>query len=174
MKRIKPIEDWILWKGLIKIEKIILAAASIAVILCVCGSVFMRYVLKIDLFGIEEIITLLAMWIYWMGGVYGSYEQSHINADITNVFVKTDKGKRIVLIVKGFLTVMISGVFAYWSVADYLLWNLSSNTATIGLHIPYIYSSCVITISFVMMFLYFTYHFIRLLVPRKTEEEVNV
>jgi TRAP-type C4-dicarboxylate transport system permease small subunit len=162
----KPIEDWIIWKATLRIERGVLALASISAVVCVCASVFMRYILKMDFFGLEEVITLLAMWIYWIGGVYGSYENSHITADISNIFIKTDSAKFRLNVVTGLLTVLISGVFAYWSVAYYAIWNIKAGTKTIGLHIPYLASNMAITVGFIMMFLYSLYHLIRLFLPR--------
>ncbi len=165
MKTVKPIEDWKIWKAALRIERGILALASMAAVICVCASVFMRYILKVDFFGLEEVITLLAMWIYWIGGVYGSYEKSHITADVSNLFIKTNKGKKRLDIVVGILTVFISGVFAYWSIVYYAVWNIQAGTKTIGLHIPYLASNIAITIGFVMMFLYSLYHLIRVFMP---------
>lgn len=170
MKNIKPIEEFLIWKASVHIQRAILAFASMAAVICVCGTTIARYVFHRDLFGIEEVITLLAMWIYWIGAVYGSYEKSHITADMLSVLIKTEKGKYRLDLVVNLLTVAISGIFAYWSVADYLIWNIQSKTATTGLHIPYLASNIAITISFIMMFLYFLYHLIRFFIPRKLNE----
>lgn len=166
VKKSKPIEELLIWKASVHVQRAILAFASMAAVVCVCGTAIARYVFQRDLFGIEEVITLLAMWIYWIGGVYRSYEKSHITADMFSVMMKTDKARFRLDVVVNVLTVMISAVFAYWSIVDYFVWNVQANTVTTGLHIPYLASNIAITISFAMMFLYFLYHLIRLFIPR--------
>ena len=72
MKNRKPIEEMGFWKFIVAIEEYILVITSFVAACIVAIGVFTRYVLGIDFFGQEEIITLIAMWLYWIGGVYGS------------------------------------------------------------------------------------------------------
>lgn len=170
MKNTKSIEEFFLWKLIEKLMKYILVVTSLILIIVVGATVFIRYVLGKDFFGSDEIITLFAMWLYWLGGAYGSYEASHINADVTNLVIKNDYAKKVIEIIVNAFTTAIAGVLMYWSVVYYLAWNIKSGTATPGLHIPMLASNIAITISFCLMFLYSLYHLIRLFVPKVNSE----
>ena len=55
---------------------------SIASTGCMVYSVVLRYCFKQNFYGSDEVIMLFAFWLYFMGAVYGSYENSHIKADL--------------------------------------------------------------------------------------------
>lgn len=50
--------------------------------------IVMRYIVKHPFIGIEELAAYVAFWLYFIGGSYGSYERSHITADISSVIFK--------------------------------------------------------------------------------------
>ena len=60
MKNRKPIEEMGFWKFIVAIEEYILVITSFVAACIVAIGVFTRYVLGIDFFGQEEIITLIA------------------------------------------------------------------------------------------------------------------
>jgi TRAP-type C4-dicarboxylate transport system permease small subunit len=171
MKKLKPIESWVIWKANVNIMEIILAVCSVLLFVLIGASVFVRYIVHASIFGVEEIIAFLAIWLYWIGGVYGSYEKSHISGDLTNIFISTKKGKKIAEIASNVVTVIITGCFAYWSITEYALWNIKSGTKTIGLHIPNLVGNIVLPISFCFMFLYSVYHLVRIIHPAKRARE---
>jgi len=172
MKKVKPIEEWLIWKLCEKAMKWILIIASVVLICVVGATVFIRYCLSGDFFGSDEIITLFAMWLYWLGGAYGSYEGSHITADLTNLFIKNEKALHGVHIFVNAMNVIITGIFSYWAIFNYALWNISSGKVTSGLSIPFVWSDIAITVSFVLMFIYSVYHLVRLFIPRADAEVV--
>ena len=69
-------------KVLVILQKIILALASTFVFLAMVIEVFVRYVLKSDLFGIEEVILAAVFYLYFFGGSLAGYEDSQIKADL--------------------------------------------------------------------------------------------
>ena len=66
-----------------------------------------------------EILALLAIWLYWIGGAYGSYEDSHISADMTGMMIRNERVREIYRMVIRGVTALIAGVFAYWAVFHY-------------------------------------------------------
>ncbi|WP_165445332.1 TRAP transporter small permease [Bacilliculturomica massiliensis] len=166
MKKMKPIEEWFLWRVCEKLMRYILIFSSAVLIVVVGAAVFARYCMDGDFFGSDEIITLFAMWVYWLGGAYGSYEASHISADLTNLFVKSEKVKKVLQIIVNALTTCIAGVLAYWSVVYYAVWNIQTGATTPGLGIPLLASNSAITVSLCLMFLYSLYHLVRVFIPR--------
>ena len=68
------------WNGLLIVQRgfIIIAGCVVAVLIFI--EVMLRYVFGSPLFGVEEMVTLIAMWLYFLGASYGAYERSHIKA----------------------------------------------------------------------------------------------
>ncbi len=63
------------WKILAKLQEYVLVLTSSFLALAMFAEAFLRYVFKSDLFGIEEVLLLVVMWLYFIGGAYGSYEK---------------------------------------------------------------------------------------------------
>ena len=177
MKKIKPIEHWFVWNALAHLIRIFLAASSFFIVIAITAAVIFRYVLKIDLFGLEEIEILLAMWIYFMGGIYGSYERSHISADIMNVVVKSSTVKRWLRLFVSAVSLFVSVFFAMWSWKYCsLIFRLGGRTP--GLKIPLVAQKIPLVVGFTAMIIFNVYHFICDLMGRKplildAEEEMD-
>ena len=167
----KPIEQTHIWKFMERLMSWILIICGVCLILVIAVSVIMRYCLESTLFGYEEILALAAIWLYWIGGAYGSYEDSHISADMTNLLIRNEKIRHIYHGFVRILTAVITGVFAYWSIFNYAIPNFKAGTRTTGLRIPMIYSRIAITIAFVLMFIYSIYHLVRYFKPLETTGE---
>ena len=166
----KSIEKTLLWKSLTWVQRIILMITSFCIMMIVVTNVFFRYVLRIEIFGIEEMIVIIAMWMYWTGGVYATYENSHIKGDMLDMFVKSKKKKQIVNYVAQGLTIVALGFFAWWGL-EWTQWNLQIGQRTPGLRWPMIWSQIPVAISFVLMFSYSVYHLVRTIFPIKPENE---
>ena len=162
MKNRKPIEEMGFWKFIVAIEEYILVITSFVAACIVAIGVFTRYVLGIDFFGQEEIITLIAMWLYWIGGVYGSYEGSHIKGDILNTYVKNEKVLKGLNAFVYIVSIVISAVFTVWSYG-YLMRNIAQWPVSTGLKIPLVICQVPLLIGLGMMTLYELYHLIKLL-----------
>ena len=169
----KPIEKTAIWKIVEKIMSWILVIFSALLVIVITLAVFMRYVMNSTLFGNEEILALLAIWVYWIGGAYGSYEDSHISADMTDLFFKSEKLKHSIRVVIRAVTVFITGCFAYWACTGWAVRNLTLVTYTTGLRIPKYTSQLALTVAFVLMFLYAIYHLYRAIRPLKEDSDVK-
>lgn len=169
----KPIEETMIWKVLHKSMSAVLMLCSVLLVTVIGLSVFMRFVLGSNLYGSNEILALLAIWLYWIGGGYGSYEDSHISADMTNLMIKSENVKHIVKVIVRAITAVISCVFAYWSIVEFAIPNIASNTYTTGLRIPYIASKISLTVGLCLMAIYSIYHLVREVVPYKNSSVVE-
>ena len=164
MKKLKPIEETLVWKAFAKTERFILIVTSLLAAGCVFVGVIMRYVLHKDFFGQEEVVTVIAMWLYWIGGVYGSYEHSHIGADILSTLLPNKDVVHILDIVCNVLSIVVLVFFTLWSL-DYVQWAIDQGAKSMGLKIPLIFSQLPLFVGFFMMLLYEIYQLIRLFKP---------
>lgn len=148
------------WVYLLKLQKFILIASSILIIAGVSLVVLFRYILKVNLFGMEEIIIIGAFWLYFIGGAYGTYDKSHISADFLSSYVKNIKIKSSIQLFTSLLTLAICLLYTFWSV-EFFQWTYSSGAKTTALHIPVIFSQSAITVGFFLMSFYLLVYLIQ-------------
>jgi len=128
-------------------------ATSVLAVALVFVGVIMRYVLKKDFYGAEEIITLVAMWLYYIAGVYATYKQDHIKADIMHTFVKNKRALKAIDIVVGVITSVVLACFTVWGV-QFTMWGLEQWALTPALKLPLTICQLPLTIGFALMFFY--------------------
>lgn len=122
-------DDNMIWKALVIIQKVIMVFTGIVTTLIVSLAMILRYVFDIDLVGYEEILVMVAFWLYMIGSAYGSYEKSQITADIVNMFLKEGKVKSIVSLIKSGLTLGLGLLFNYWAF-QFVVWAIEMDTRT--------------------------------------------
>ncbi|MBR6800036.1 MAG: TRAP transporter small permease subunit [Firmicutes bacterium] len=124
-----------IWDALLTIEKTIMIIASIGVVALIFISVIMRYLFDSGFKGMEELIVLVAFWIYFMGATYGSYENSHITADILTVFIKNETVKTVIDFARHVITTVILFAVSYCTV-ELIAYTASSGAVSAVLKIP--------------------------------------
>ena len=147
------IEKTAVWKALLSAERIILIATGAFSALLVTFNVLCRYIFKVDVFANEEIITLVTLWMYFIGAGYCSATEGHIKADLIAPAIKSGRGKKIVKIFVNAVTVIVEGFFTCYGY-NYLLWCIGRNGRTPGLGIPMVASQMTLFIGIALMFIY--------------------
>ena len=128
-------QDTVIWKAIRSVMSTIGIISQAVVLLALFAEVIMRYILDMKLFGIEEIIMLVAYWLYFMGGAYASMVEGHIQADLINVYVKNEKVKGLLGLIAKLVETIATGGFAWYSWRYFLL-GLQQNPTTSALGIP--------------------------------------
>ncbi len=162
----KAVEDFWFWRLLLRLERFILVFTSVAAMLCIVSSALMRYIFQSDLYGIEEIIILMAIWLYFIGGAYGSYENSHISADMVSHYIDNESLKKIIRLAAAVVTLICTAIFSKWSL-DWLAFSLRINDSSVSLHLPMIAYRLPIALCFILSFFYGLYHLINVALNRQ-------
>lgn len=155
----EKIMDTKVWNWLLFFEKVLMIISSAGVVLILTAVVVCRHVFSISFIGYTELLTLLAFWMYFIGGAYASYENSHIGADIIGQFasaktkLKLDIFSRVVQIVIG-IPLVILGV-------DMLKFDILTKQVTVDLKLPLLWSQTPILIGFFLMTFYAVVYIIR-------------
>lgn len=148
-----------LWNFILKSQKILMIFASILIVFGIACTVFLRYIAKTDLFGIEELLIICSIWLYFMGASYASYEESHISADIVNSYVKNEKLRLGINVFKGIFSLVIVTIVTYWGF-QFLVWGVESEGKTPVWDVPMYVSILAVFIGFLLMFIYSVYHLV--------------
>ncbi len=166
------IEKNFLFRALLNVEVAIMVITSILAAAFVFAGVFMRYVLKSNFFGQEEILCVVAMWLYWMGGIYGTYEGSHIKGDMLSSMFSSYTAKKVIELIVLAINFAVILVFCVWG-WEYMSWNLKYSAVTTGLKIPMAYSQMPLLVGFILMEVYTVFNFFRVLLARDPSESAE-
>ncbi|MDR1321880.1 MAG: TRAP transporter small permease [Gracilibacteraceae bacterium] len=149
-----------LWNALLFLQRFTLVISGIAVILLVFVTVLLRYFFRYSFMGMEEIIMVFAVLLYFIGSGYGSYEENQITADLSSMFIKNRKALLLLKVARG------AAETALMSVSVYLAVRLVVRTAAIGkatltLHISFALIYGIILAGLALMTLYSGWHTVR-------------
>ena len=123
------LEKTLFWRGLVKFLRLGLIVFGILVAVITFAAVIAR-ALNINLLGYEEILIICAFWLYMIGTAYGSYEDSHIKADIIVIMMKEGFTKDLIALLRNALTLILGVIFLLWA------WQLFQWTIENGQQTP--------------------------------------
>ena len=153
------IENTGFWRALVLAQKSILIGVCAFSALLVTVNVLCRYIIKIDVFALDEIIKLVTMWMYFIGAGFCSHVEGHINANLIGPMLKSGKIKKALKLFTEVLTLFALTFFLRlgW---QYTLWALKMNGKTPGLGIPLFASQVTLFVGIALMFMYTLVRFI--------------
>ncbi|WP_342471519.1 TRAP transporter small permease [Metasolibacillus sp. FSL H7-0170] len=147
-------------KFIVNSQKYLLITANVLVALGLFFTVILRYFLKIDLFGIDELLLIPIFLLYFIGGAQGSYEQNHIRADLLESYITSEKTLNALKLFNQFFVLIVGGIIIYWSL-NYLIWSYGAGGRTPGWKIPLYIPHGTILIGFILMVFYTLIQFIQ-------------
>lgn len=144
-----------LWKTLIFLQKFIMISGGCLAGILIFVQVFLRYVLGSPLFGVEELILFIAVWLYFIGAAYGAYERSHIKAELILLGFTSTKSKAVIRSINGVITVFLAVTMVTWSY-PYFIWGLTRGATSQALLLPMVLCQSAIFFGSIFMSIYFT------------------
>ncbi|HPM00028.1 MAG TPA: TRAP transporter small permease [Bacillota bacterium] len=122
------------WLWLQRLMRFGLIVCGIMVTLIVFAATITRAI-SVDFRGYEEFLIAFAFWLYMFGTAHGSFENSHITADILSLVLKEGLKKDIFDLIKYILTLFIGIMFLTWAV-ELVNWTIVMGTKTPTWRIP--------------------------------------
>ncbi|MBR0598912.1 TRAP transporter small permease [Sinanaerobacter chloroacetimidivorans] len=108
------LEKTAFWKALSKFLRFGLILSSCLVTIITFAAVITR-ALNINFLGYEEILIICAFWLYMLGTAYGSFEDSHIKADVIVVMMPDGFAKSLLAIIRNSLSLILGIIFLLWA-----------------------------------------------------------
>lgn len=143
-----------IWKIPLFLQKFIMVGGGSIVGILIFTEVFLRYVLGSPLFGIEELILFIGMWLYFMGAAYGAYERTHIKAELINIWCKSERSLAILRTVSSVFTVILAVILVTWTY-PFFLWELKRGGTSQALLLPKIICQSAVFFGSILMAFYF-------------------
>jgi len=142
-----------IFQRMISVQKAVTVFLSLLVTCLVVYQVFLRYVFKAPLMGIEEMLFFPTIWLYMIGGANASLLRNHIECGVLVVYVKKPKALSLVLAFKELLSTVICAWLVFWAywffVYSFNQWKLSDL-----LYIPMFIGESALFIGLLLMFVY--------------------
>jgi len=143
-----------IWNGLIHLQKIFMVVAGCVITVLVFVEVLLRYIFGSPLFGVEELICLIAMWLYFIGASYGAYERSHIKAELIHMWFKSPRSYALIRSLSSLITFVLSIIMISWTY-PYFIWGITKGETSQALLLPMVLSQSAIFVSAILMSFYF-------------------
>lgn len=143
-----------------KFSKYLLSALICSVALGQFVQVITRYVLQVPVMGLEETMAFPTVWLYILGSVNASRENTHIRANVLEIIITSDRGHTILAIV-GEIISLIVGLWLLswaWEYTQYA-WRVWRESPT--LYIPTFYSDVALVVGLTLMMVYTALHLLR-------------
>jgi TRAP-type C4-dicarboxylate transport system permease small subunit len=122
--------------------------------------VVMRYILELPVMGLEELLVYPTLWLYFLGSVNASREDTQIKANVLDVFLKTDRSKLIVRVIADLFSVIIACWLTFWAY-DYFRYALRVWKESPTLYIPTFYAESALFIGLVLMTCYAAWYLVK-------------
>lgn len=143
--------------GTIKVEEWILTIICTILPIIIFVSVIMRYILHENFDGLSEIVTILCAWLYFTGSAVATYENSHINASILDLFVKKEKTMAKVQVMRQVISLILYAIIFKLALEN-VLWMFTSNPKTPMLRLPQVIMYIPIALCFFLSVIYTIIH----------------
>lgn len=140
-------------KILLRFERAIMLSVGLLLPAIITVGVIFRYILKTDLYAIEEIEVFLAIWFYFIGAAYASYKKQQITADILQAMVKSFATRKLVAVVASLIMVLVSIAFCYCSF-DMMAYSWNKQPRTAVWKLPLVWEYFAVLLGFIIMTVY--------------------
>lgn len=119
--------------------------------------VITRYLLEIPVMGLEETMLYPTMWLYILGAVNASREDTHIRANVLEIFLGTERARTILAVIGEVLSLVIGLWLLSWA------WDFTKYSGRVWkesptLYIPTFYSDVALFMGMVLMMAYTAWH----------------
>ncbi len=142
--------DALLNKGVLKAQYWVMVVSSIVVFVLTIVTVVLRYIFKVNIMGLDEVILLAVMYLYFFGAAQGSFENSHIKAGLIETFCKNRIVVGVDKVLVKIVELAVVTICFIWSI-QYLKTDLATAPVSPGLKIPMFCNHLAVFIGFLFM-----------------------
>jgi TRAP-type C4-dicarboxylate transport system permease small subunit len=136
-----------------RLARYLLTALIMIVALGQFVQVITRYVLQVPVMGLEETMMYPTLWLYVLGAVNASRENTHIRANVLEIFLTTERQHTVLAIMGEIVSLAVGFWLLSWA-WDYTryAWRVWRESPT--LYIPTFYSDVALVIGLALMMAY--------------------
>jgi TRAP-type C4-dicarboxylate transport system permease small subunit len=143
-----------IWNAKLRLQRFALLVCGSLLTALVAIQVFTRYLLGISIFGIEELASFVAVYLYFIGASHGAWERGHISASLIDLVLPAGRAHEVMAIVASLLSTVLSGWMALWA-WQYLAFTASRGAMSLETGIPMVWVHGIMPVGLSLMTLYF-------------------
>jgi TRAP-type C4-dicarboxylate transport system permease small subunit len=131
-------------------------------------------VLEIPVMGLEESLLYPTLWLYMLGAVNASRENTHIRANVLEIFLSTERQHQVLAIIGEVISLAVGLWLTSWA---WDFWKYSQRVwrESPTLYLPTFYVDAALFIGMVLMMVFTAWHLIlhirALFTPATPEKE---
>jgi TRAP-type C4-dicarboxylate transport system permease small subunit len=104
-------------------------------------------------------MTYAVLWLYMLGAVNASREDSHIRANVLEIFIHTQRGHTILAVIGEVISIVVASWLTWWA-WDFLSYSLRTGRESPTLYLPMIYADASLFIGMAAMTLFTLFHLV--------------
>lgn len=119
--------------------------------------VITRYILEVPVMGLEETMLYPTLWLYMMGAVNASRENTQIRANVLEIFIKTERGHARLALAGEIVSLTVLFWLSWWA-WDFTryAWRVWKESPT--LYIPTFYADVALMLALGLMTIFTIWH----------------
>lgn len=145
-----------------RINRVIMGALCLLMVIVGGAEVFMRYVLTLPLSWSQEISIYMSIWMIFLGSAYATRLDRHPSVDFAAMVMPTSMMK-LYRVCRQLVAVIVAAVFVYYGIALFDIPTIKSS----ALHIPYTYIYLSLPVSMALSLLYALVNIYAIIVEKK-------
>ncbi|SPF79118.1 2,3-diketo-L-gulonate TRAP transporter small permease protein YiaM [Aliiroseovarius pelagivivens] len=144
------------------------ASIILTVLICVVAlgqfvQVITRYVLEIPVMGLEESLLYPTMWLYMLGAVNASRENTHIRANVLEIFLSSTKQQQVLAVIGEVISLTVGIWLTIWA-WDFTKYSIRVWRESPTLYLPTFYVDVALITGMVLMMIFTAWHLIKHLI----------
>ncbi|QTP57470.1 TRAP transporter small permease [Billgrantia antri] len=133
--------------------KVAVTVLGLFIAFAMVGGILFRALLGIQVFGLEELVLMAAMWLYMLGAALASRERTHLSADFFQAFSDNEVLHSTMNLVATTLSLLLAVFFVRWSYSIFS-WGFEKGQVTPVFGIPQYFSQASLLVASVFLLLY--------------------
>lgn len=139
-----------------------LASITLTVLICLVAlgqfvQVITRYILEIPVMGLEESLLFPTLWLYVLGAVNASRENTHIRANVLEIFLSTERQHQVLAAVGEVISLIVGFWLTYWA-WDFAKYSMRVWRESPTLYLPTFWVDVALVIGLALMMIFTAWH----------------
>ena len=160
-------------RALLAAQRWILFICCALVVIGLFAQVILRYVLGTTILGLNELILIPTIWMYFIGASYASAEGTHISADVLQVYLRSNRIKQVVRTIVSAISLAVGLILSWWACL-YIQHSLDRPGATPVFGLPLIIVQMAVIVGFILMSFYTAVDLYRAIAQLKSDRSTTM
>ena len=140
------------------------ASITLTCLICIVAlgqfvQVITRYVLEIPVMGLEESLLYPTLWLYMLGAVNASRENTHIRANVLEIFLSSERQHQVLAVIGEAISLVVGLWLTSWA-WDFAKYSHRVWRESPTLYLPTFWVDIALICGLVLMMIFTAWHLI--------------